>query len=83
LTDHLDVLANVLWDDPQEQPVKLAEIVGRIANPVGMKVNALLAECGEVISKTALTDMGQCIGASKKLAEVLKQLKVLNGDVSL
>lgn len=78
--DHLEVLAHVLWDDPQEQPGKLAEIVGRIANPVGMRVNALLSEAAEVVSKTALTDMGQCIGASKKLAEVLKQLKTLNGD---
>lgn len=80
LPDHLEVLAHVLWDDPQEQPMKLADIIGRIANPIGMKVNALLAEADEVIANTALTDMGQCIGASKKLCEVLKQLKALNGD---
>jgi MoxR-like ATPase len=77
---HLEILSHVLWDDPTEQPQKLAEIVGRIANPVGMRVNSFLAEASEVISATSLSDMGSAIGASKKLTEILKGLRALNGD---
>ena len=33
--EHLEILAHVLWDDPQEQPEKVARVIARIANPVG------------------------------------------------
>jgi MoxR-like ATPase len=78
--DHLEPLSHVLWDDPAEQPRKVAEIVGKTANPVGMAVNKLLAECAELLSGVNLSDMGSTIGTTKKLSEVLKTLKTMNGD---
>lgn len=78
--DSLEVLSHVLWDDPAEQPKVVAEVVGRIANPVGMKVNALLFEAEELIGDTDMHDMGQMIGATKKLQDIHKKLSKLNGD---
>jgi MoxR-like ATPase len=78
-SDHLEVLMHCLWDDPQEQPKKCAEIVAKIANPVGAKVNQLLMEAEEVTSKANLKDLGQAASAAKKLSEINKQLKGLTG----
>jgi MoxR-like ATPase len=46
--DDLEILSAVLWDDPTEQPQKLAKIVGRTANPVGLKINSLLLEINQI-----------------------------------
>lgn len=34
--EHLEVLSHILWIDPVEQPAKVARLVAKIANPVGM-----------------------------------------------
>jgi MoxR-like ATPase len=75
--DDLEILAHVLWDDPTEQPAKLAQIVGRIANPEGMRVNSLLVEAQEVVSATNLRDLAETASACKKLDEILSQLRTL------
>jgi hypothetical protein len=77
--DSLEILAHVLWDDPTEQPSKLAKIVGRIANPEGMKINTLLVEAEQIISGTDLKDLAQTATACKKLAEVHAQLSAAPG----
>ncbi len=77
--DHLEILAHVLWDDPAEQPRKLAEIVGKIANPSGMKINGLLMEAEQIIADTDPKDLGKTAVATKKLSEIGKQLQGING----
>lgn len=78
--DHMEILSHVLWDDPTEQPKKLAEIVGRVANPTGMKINGLLMEAEEIIAKADLKELSQAAVATKKLGEVAKQLKAVTGE---
>jgi len=78
-TDDLEILAHVLWDDPAEQPGKLAKIVGKIANPEGMKINSLLMEAEQIISGTQLKDLSATATACKKLGEVHAQLKTMPG----
>jgi len=68
--EDLEILAAVLWDDPAEQPAKLAKIVGKIANPEGMRVNSLLMEAEQIISETDCRDLAACATACKKLAEI-------------
>ena len=79
-TEHLEVLATVLWDDPAEQPEKCAKVVARIANPAGMRVNQLLLECEKILAATEVRNLGQAAAASTKLQEIEKQLGSLPGD---
>ncbi|MGH9427473.1 MAG: AAA family ATPase, partial [Terriglobia bacterium] len=81
---HLEILTHVLWDEPQEQPEKVAAVIGKIANPVGLKVNSLLLETEEILASTNVKDLGQAAAATKKLQNVFKQLDGLksgNGRV--
>ena len=79
-TEHLEVLATVLWDEPTEQPEKCAKVVARIANPTGMRVNQLLLECEKILAATEVRNLGQAAAASTKLQEIEKQLGSLPGD---
>jgi MoxR-like ATPase len=78
--EHLEVLACTLWDDPQEQPEKVAQVVARVANPIGMKLNALLLECEQILAATDVKQLAQAATATAKLGEVEKQLASLKGD---
>lgn len=78
-SDHLEILAHVLWDDPAEQPRKLNEIVGKVANPVAMAVNSLLNESEQIINSANLKDLMQAAPATKKLAEISKKLSGMSG----
>ena len=80
LPEHLEVLAHVLWDDPAEQPEKGAQVIARIANPVGMRVNQLLLEGEAILAATDVRDLGQAATATAKLGEIDKQLDALDGD---
>jgi MoxR-like ATPase len=77
--EHLEILSHVLWDDPAEQPKKVAEIVGKIANPSAMQVNGLLSECEQIIADADRKDTGKCVAAIKKLHNVANELKKLSG----
>jgi MoxR-like ATPase len=79
-TEHLEVLASVLWDDPQEQPGKAAKVVARVANPAGMLCNALLMECESILAGADLRNLVQAAEATAKLQEIAKKLKALPGD---
>jgi MoxR-like ATPase len=79
-TEHLEVLAAVLWDEPTEQPGKCARVVARIANPAGMRVNQFLLECEKILAATEVRNLGQAAAASTKLQEIEKQLGALPGD---
>jgi MoxR-like ATPase len=80
--EHLEVLAHTLWDDPQEQPEKVAGIVARIANPTGMRVNSLLLEVEQILAATDVRQLAQAASAAGKLQEILKKLGTLKGGDS-
>lgn len=78
--DHLEILSHVLWDDPTDQPRKLAEIVCQIANPSAMQVNTLLIEAEQIIQDTDGKDLAKTSTAVKKLGEITKKLKGMTGQ---
>ncbi len=78
--EHLEVLASVLWDDPVEQPEKSAQVIARIANPTGMRVNQLLMEAEQILSATDVKNLGQATTATAKLGEIEKQLSAIERD---
>jgi MoxR-like ATPase len=78
--EHLEILQHVLWDSPEEQPEKVAQVVAKIANPTGMKLNQLLLECEQVLSATDVRNLAQAATATAKLAEIDKQLRTLKGN---
>lgn len=75
--DHLEILADVLWDDPTEQPKVCRQVIGKIANPSGLVVNQLLAECQQIIRETNVKDMQAATTATKKLAEIERKASAL------
>lgn len=76
--DHLEVLAHTLWDDPVEQPEKTAQIVGKIANPQKMQLNALLGEAGEILGKLNPGNLAEVSTAMSKLGVILKNIQAVN-----
>jgi MoxR-like ATPase len=70
--EHLEVLAHTLWDDPTEQPDKVAKIVGQVANPVGSAINSLLVQAESVAKTCSPTD------AVPKLRAIQTELKGMN-----
>src|SRR5262249_9106083 len=78
--EHLEVLASVLWDDPVEQPEKAAQVIARVANPVGMRVNQLLLEVEQILASTDVRNLAQAATAAAKLGEVDRQLATLRGN---
>ena len=78
--EHLEVLAHVLWDVPEEQPEKVAQVVAKIANPTGMRINQLLLECEQVLAATDVRQLAQAATATAKLQEIDRQLGALKGD---
>ena len=78
--EHLEVAAHCLWDAPEEQPRKAAEVVARIANPTGMRVNQLLLECEQVVSGCDVRNLSGAATAAAKLGEIDRQLGALKAD---
>ncbi len=78
-TEHLEILSHVLWDDPTEQPAKCAQIVAKIANPLGMRVNSLLLECEQILTTTDTRQLAQAAAATTKLGEIARTLAGLTG----
>jgi MoxR-like ATPase len=77
--EHLEVLAHVLWESPEEQPEKVAGVVARIANPTGMRVNSLLLEVEQILAATDVKQLAQAASAATKLQEIHKKLNALKG----
>src|SRR4051794_8075974 len=78
--EHLEVLQHVLWDSPEEQPEKVAQVIARVANPTGMRLNQLLLECEQVLASTDVRNLSQAASAAAKLGEIERQLAALKGD---
>jgi MoxR-like ATPase len=77
--EHLEVCAHALWDDPEEQPEKAAQVVAKVANPTGMRVNQLLLECEQVLASADVKNLAQAATATAKLSEIDKRLGALKG----
>jgi MoxR-like ATPase len=80
LPEHLEVLQHVLWDQPGDQAEKCRQVVGRIANPVGMRINALKAEADTVLAAYQSYDLNSAATTDAKLREIGKQLSPLAGN---
>ena len=78
--EHLEVAQHCLWDDPDEQPQKVAQVIARIANPTGMRVTQLLLEVESVLAATDVRNLADAAKAAAKLAEIDRQLAGLSGN---
>ena len=78
--EHLEVAQHTLWDDPAEQPLKVAQVIARIANPAGMRVTQLLLEVESVLAATDVRNLADAAKAAAKLAEIDRQLSTLPGN---
>jgi|688.fasta_scaffold05620_20 MoxR-like ATPase len=76
LTEHLEVLQHVLWND-HEEFVKVRSVIMQVAAPIGMKVNGLISEIEQIISGVNPKDLGQSATAASKLSEIQKSLKAM------
>jgi len=80
LPEHLEVAQHTLWDDPGEQPRKAAQVIAKIANPVGMRVPQLLLEVESLLSSCDVRNLADAAKAAAKLGEIDKQLAGLKGN---
>ncbi len=80
LPEHLEVAQHTLWEDPAEQPQKAAQVIARVANPVGMRVTQLLLETEQVIAGCDVRNLADAAKAAAKLAEIDRQLAGLRGN---
>jgi len=76
-TEHLQILSHILWEDPNEQPEKVSQVVAKIANPIGMKVNSLVLEIEQILSASDFKQLAQAAIAASKLQEIEKQLQAV------
>lgn len=78
--EHLEVAQHCLWDTPDEQPQKVAQVIAKIANPTGMRVTQLLLEVESVLAATDVRNLAEAAKAAAKLGEIEKQLAALSGN---
>jgi MoxR-like ATPase len=78
--EHLEVAQHCLWDDYQEQPQKVAQVIAKIANPTGMRVTQLLLEVESVLAATDVRNLADAAKAAAKLSEIDRQLGALSGN---
>jgi len=78
--EHIEVAAHTLWDDPHEQPQKVAQVIAKVANPTGMRVTQLLLETEQVIAACDVRNLADAAKAAAKLAEIDRQLAGLRGN---
>ena len=78
--EHLEVAAHALWSDPVEQPLIAARVIGKVANPTGMRVTQLLQEVEQVLAGADVRNLADAAKAAAKLAEIDKQLASLKGN---
>lgn len=77
--DHLEILAAVLWDDPAEQPAKCAQVVAKVANPVGMQVSSLLVEAEGILAAVNVSRLDEAAKAAAQLGEIDRKLGAITG----
>ncbi|QDU21721.1 ATPase RavA [Urbifossiella limnaea] len=80
LPEHLEVAQHCLWDAPEEQPRKAAQVIARVANPAGMRVTQLLLEVEQVLAAADVRNLADAAKAAAKLAEIDRQFSTLKGN---
>ncbi|MFO0825305.1 MAG: AAA family ATPase [Gemmataceae bacterium] len=78
--EHLEIAQCCLWDSPEEQPQKVAQVIARIANPTGMRITQLLLEVESVLATTDVRNLADAAKAAAKLGEIERQLSSLSGN---
>jgi len=78
--EHLEVAQACLWDDPHEQPQKVAQVIAKVANPTGMRVTQLLLEVESVLAATDVRNLAEAAKAAAKLGEIDRQFAGLSGN---
>ena len=78
--EHLEVAQHCLWDDPLEQPQRVAQVIAKIANPTGMRVTQPLLEIESVLATTDVRNLAEAAKAAAKLGEIDRQLAALSGN---
>jgi len=73
--DHLEVLADVLWDSPEEQPAKCRQVVEKTANPHQFQINQFLVEVEQILSATDHKNLSTVTASAQKLGEVQRKLR--------
>jgi len=58
----------------------VAQVIAKIANPIGMRVNGLLLEAEQILAGCNVKNLPQAATATTKLAEIDKQLAALMGN---
>lgn len=77
LPEHLEVLQHVLWDEPEEQRPKAAQVIMKLANPSGAKVAELLIEGEQIADTVDRASLASLVGSANKLQEIAKKLAEL------
>ena len=75
----MEILAAVLWDDPAEQPAKCAQVVAKVANPVGMQVSSLLVEAEGILNTVNASRLDEAAKAAAQLGEIDRKLGAISG----
>lgn len=78
--EHLEVAQHCLWDAPDDQPQKVAQVIAKVANPAGMRVTQLLLEVESVLAATDVRNLAEAAKAAAKLGEIDKQFSTLSGN---
>jgi len=78
--EHLEIAQHTLWDAPEGQPQKVAQVIAKIANPTGMRVTQLLLELESVLAATDVRNLADAAKAAAKLGEIDKQLSSMSGN---
>ncbi|MBA4192819.1 MAG: ATPase [Planctomycetaceae bacterium] len=78
--EHLEVAQHCLWDSPEEQPQKVAQVIAKIANPTGMRVTQLLLEVESVLGATDVRNLADAAKAAAKLGEIDRQMSSMSGN---
>lgn len=77
--EHLEVLADVLWDSPEEQPAKCRQMVEKTCNPHQFQINQYLVEVQQILTTTDHKNMQAVTAAAQKLGEVHRKLRAFKG----
>jgi MoxR-like ATPase len=81
-TDSLEILKDIWWVEPTEQPKVVSDIVGKIAKPSRLIAAQLLGDAQEIERNCKVDDLEQCAVACKKLADIRGKLDRMTGERS-
>lgn len=77
--EDLEVLQHVLWSVPDQEQLT-AQIIAKIANPMGWKVEEILASADTAIANITDFTSPDAFAAAKKVKELTEELKKLPMD---